>query len=329
MPATLAASTNGHRSVTDLWRMSRAMSNREFGLLLFPTIYSYVPVFSRAKKIVMIHDVIAEKYPDLTVPRSAARFFWNTKVALGRWQADAIATVSDYSRRGILEHFGLAAERVFVVGEANDPTFRVIRDPQPSPRLRSLGIICKGRSVIYVGGFSPHKNLEVLVETFAKLSSRPDFADLRLVMVGEYEKEVFHSYFGTIKKQVETAGLTESVIFTGYLPDDELVTLLNLSTVLVLPSLLEGFGLPAIEAAACGCPVVATKASPLPNLLGDGALYIDPTDQRGLEIALQRVLTSAELRQQLKETGLAAAGRLTWNAAAQQMIEVMQQVVTQ
>ena len=231
--------------------------------------------------------------------------------------------------RGILEHFGLAAERVFVVGEANDPTFRVIRDPQPSPRLRSLGIICKGRSVIYVGGFSPHKNLEVLVETFAKLSSRPDFADIRLVMVGEYEKEVFHSYFGTIKKQVETAGLTERVIFTGYLPDDELVTLLNLSTVLVLPSLLEGFGLPAIEAAACGCPVVATKASPLPSLLGDGALYIDPTDQRGLEIVLERVLTSAELRQQLKETGLAAAGRLTWNAAAQQMIEVMQQVVTQ
>ena len=102
------------------------MSDREFDLLLFPTIYSYVPVFSRAKKIVMIHDVIAEKYPDLTVPRSAARFFWNTKVALGRWQADAIATVSDYSRRGILEHFGLAPERVFVVGEANDPIFRVI-----------------------------------------------------------------------------------------------------------------------------------------------------------------------------------------------------------
>jgi glycosyltransferase involved in cell wall biosynthesis len=99
--------------------------------------------------------------------------------------------------------------------------------------------------------------------------------------------------------------------------------------VLVLPSLLEGFGLPAIEAAACGCPVIATKASPLPSLLGDGALYIDPTDQRGLEIALERVLTSTELRQHLKENGLAAAGRLTWKAAAQQMIEVMQQVVMQ
>ena len=123
VPASLAASSDGHRSVSDLWRMSRAMSDREFDLLLFPTIYSYVPVFSRAKKIVMIHDVIAESYPDLTVPRSAARFFWNTKVALGRWQADAIVTVSDYSREGILEHFALSADRVFVVGEGNDPTF--------------------------------------------------------------------------------------------------------------------------------------------------------------------------------------------------------------
>jgi glycosyltransferase involved in cell wall biosynthesis len=329
MPAALAASTSGHRSATDLWRMSRAMSDREFDLLLFPTIYSYVPVFSRAKKIVMIHDVIAEKYPDLTVPRSTARFFWNTKVALGRWQADAIATVSDYSRGSILEHFGLAAERVFVVGEANDPTFCVMEDPQPSPRLGSLGFAGNGRSVVYVGGFSPHKNLEMLVETFAKLSSRPDFADVRLVMVGDYEKEVFYSYFGTIKKQVETAGLKDRVIFTGYLPDDELVILLNLATVLVLPSLLEGFGLPAIEAAACGCPVVATKASPLPSLLGDGALYIDPTDQRELEFVLERVLTSAELRQQIRAAGLAAAGRLTWDAAARQMINVMQKVMTQ
>ena len=106
LPTAVATSANGHRSVFDLWKMSRALSDREFDLLLFPTIYSYVPVFSRAKKVVMIHDVIAEKYPDLTVPKRAARFFWNTKVALGRWQADAIVTVSDYSRKGILEHFG-------------------------------------------------------------------------------------------------------------------------------------------------------------------------------------------------------------------------------
>jgi glycosyltransferase involved in cell wall biosynthesis len=329
MPATFAASSNGHRSVTDLWRMSRALSDREIDLLLFPTIYSYVPVFSRAKKIVMIHDVISEKYPDLTVPRNAARVFWKTKVMLGRWQADAVATVSDYSRSAIMEHFGLSPERVFVVGEANDSAFCVMEDPQPSPRLRSLGFAGKGRSITYVGGFNPHKNLEVLVETFAKLASRPDFGDVGLVMVGEHEKEVFHSYFGTIRKLVERAGLKDRVIFTGYLPDDELVVLLNLSTVLVLPSLMEGFGLPAIEAAACGCPVIATRESPLPTLLGESALYVNPTCPEELVTALMCVLESDSLQKKMRVAGREAAARFTWEAAAQQMISVMNQVAKQ
>jgi glycosyltransferase involved in cell wall biosynthesis len=327
LPAAIAASADGHRSIIDMWKMSRAMSAPEFDLLLFPTIYSYVPVFSRAKKVVMIHDVIAETYPDLTVPKRAARLFWNTKVALGRWQADAIVTVSDYSRQGILKHFKTAPERVFVVGEASDPGFCVIEDPEPSPHLRSLGLGGKGRSIVYVGGFGPHKNLQALVGAVARFCHKPQFLDVRLVMVGEYKNEVFYSYFGTIKEQVERASLTERVIFTGYLPDDELVTLLNISTVLVLPSLLEGFGLPAIEAAACGCPVIATHESPLPTLLGNGGIYIDPAKPEDLELALTRVLESAILRQQMRAAGLAAARRLTWDAAAHQMIKVIQQVV--
>jgi glycosyltransferase involved in cell wall biosynthesis len=327
VPATVAASTNGHRSVRDLWRMSRAMSDRELDLLLFPTIYSYVPVFRRAKKVVMIHDVIAEKYPDLTVPRSAARFFWKTKVMLGRWQADAIVTVSDYSRSGILEHFELAPERVFVVGEASDPIFRILEDPKPSVRLRSLGIRFCNPLVVYVGGFGPHKNLEKLVAAFAGLAGQTGFADLHLIMVGEYEKEVFHSTYGTIRRKVQELGIADRVTFTGYLADNDLVILLNLATVLVLPSLIEGFGLPAVEAAACGCPVIATKASPLPTLLGEGALYIDPRDDEDLAMALGRVLASEELRRKMRAAGLAAAGRLTWDAAARQLINVFEHVV--
>jgi len=300
-PTALAASSNGHRSLRDMWQMSRAMSGPVFDLLFFPTIYSYVPVFSRAKKVVMVHDVIAETYPQLTLPNPLARLFWRAKVAVGRWQADAIATVSDFSRQGILRHFKLSPERVFVVGEASDPIFRVIDNPRPTPRLDSLGITANGRSVVYVGGFSPHKNLEALATVFSKLVAQREFADVRLIMVGEYEKEVFHSYFGVIKKQVEESGIADSVIFTGYLSDEELVVLLNLSTVLVLPSLIEGFGLPAIEAAATGCPVIATTASPIPKLLGEGGLYINPTNHEDLHLALERVLASEGLRRRMRE----------------------------
>jgi glycosyltransferase involved in cell wall biosynthesis len=326
VPAAVAASAGGHRSVLDLWKMSRAMSAQEFDLLLFPTVYSYVPVLSRAKKVVMIHDIIAETYPDLTVPRTSARLLWNIKVAVGRWQADAIVTVSEYSRKGILERFKTAPERVFVVGEANDPIFRVIDDPQPSVQLRALGIVPGVRSVVYVGGFGPHKNLETLLAAFATLVLQSEFADVILIMVGEYKKEVFHSYFQTIEKQVQELGLTNRVIFTGYLSDDDLVILLNLATVLTLPSLMEGFGLPAVEAAACGCPVIATEASPLPGLLGEGALYIDPTDVQGLQRALNQVLTSGTLRQRMRAAGVAAAKRLTWDAAANQLMQVLNKV---
>jgi glycosyltransferase involved in cell wall biosynthesis len=326
MPAAMAASANGHRSVSDLWKMSRALSAREFDLLLFPTVYTYVPVYSPAKKVVMIHDVIAETFPDLTVPRMASRYLWKAKVALGRWQANAIVTVSEYSRQGILDHFKIDPERVFVVGESSDPIFRVIEYTQPSAALRSLNIEAGPRLAVYVGGFGPHKNLERLVAGFAALASQSEFSDVNLIMVGEYEKEIFHSSFQKIKSQVEELGLSNRVIFTGYLADEDLVILLNLATVLVLPSLMEGFGLPAVEAAACGCPVIATKASPLPGLLGEGGLYIDPTDVQDLERVLNQVLTSDELRQRMRKAGVAAAGRLTWEAAAHQLVRVLNQV---
>ncbi|MFN0110121.1 MAG: glycosyltransferase family 4 protein [Blastocatellia bacterium] len=327
-PTAVATAANGHRSAMDMLRMSRAMSDSRFDLLLFPTVYSYVPVISRAKKIVMIHDVIAETYPQLTLPSFTSRMFWKSKVALGRWQADAIVTVSDYSRKGILEHFKTSPDRVFVVGEASDPVFRVLPDPRPTKRLLDLGINATDRTVVYVGGFSPHKNLESLVAAFAKVVEHPGFSDAKLVMVGEYEKEVFHSCYAGIKRQTEELGVASRVVFTGYLPDEELVALLNFASVLALPSLIEGFGLPAIEAAACGCPVIATTASPLPGLLGEGGIFINPAIQEELDAALTRVLESDSLRQQMRIAGLAAAAELTWEAAAQQMIGLIRKVTT-
>lgn len=326
-PAAIAASSNGHRSYGDMLKMSRAMSAPEFDVLLFPTVYSYVPVLTRAKKIVMIHDVIAETYPGLTLPKLTSRLFWKAKVGLGRWQADAIVTVSDYSRKGIIKHFNLTPGEVFVVGEASDPIFRVIAEPQVTPHLRSLGINASHRLAVYVGGFSPHKNLEPLVAAFSKLASQETFSDIRLIMVGEYEKEVFHSYFETIKGLVGQLSIQDRVIFTGYLPDEELAVLLNLSAVLALPSLMEGFGLPALEAAASGCPVIATTASPLPDLLEGAGVFFDPARHQDLEAALARVLGSECLRKSMREAGIKAASRLSWEAAAQQMIDLIPRVM--
>jgi glycosyltransferase involved in cell wall biosynthesis len=325
VPAVQAASADGRRSVPDMWRMSRALSAPGFDIVLFPTIYTYVPVFGAARILVMMHDVIAETFPQLTVPRPAARLAWNLKGAAGRWQADALITVSDYSRERIVERFGMDRSRVLVVGEAADPVFRKLENPLPGPDLRRAGIDSSHRIIAYLGGFSPHKNLEALVRAFARLAGRSEFSDVRLVMVGDISGDAFHTYYGTIAAQVAQLGLQEQVVFTGYLSDEDVVVLLNLATVLVLPSLMEGFGLPAVEAAACGCPVIATNESPLASLLGEGAICISPSEPE-IGRALESVLSSEEMRRRMSQSGLAAAHSLTWDHAARQMMNVIEKV---
>jgi glycosyltransferase involved in cell wall biosynthesis len=121
--------------------------------------------------------------------------------------------------------------------------------------------------------------------------------------------------------------LEDRVVFTGYLTDEDVVVLLNLASVLVLPSLMEGFGLPAVEAAACGCPVIATNQSPLASLLGGGVISIPPRELE-IERALASVLSSEELRRRMSQSGLAAAHLLTWDNAARQMVQVIEKVAS-
>jgi glycosyltransferase involved in cell wall biosynthesis len=212
---------------------------------------------------------------------------------------------------------------VHVVGEANDPVFRVLDDPFQVEFSAGTCIPTGGRMLVYLGGFGPHKNVSALVQAFSTLAGKPDYGDICLVLVGEYHKEVFHSEISALQQQINQAGLGKRAIFTGYLPDEQVAVLLNRATVLVLPSLMEGYGLPAVEAAACGCPVIATRESPLPELLGEGGLYFDPADISELSHALQQVLDSQEKRETMKKKGLEAAGKLSWEISARQMIAIL------
>lgn len=323
---TEAAAANGRRSLRDMWRMSRALSQPSFDIILFPTVYSYVPVFSKAKVVVFIHDVIPERFPELTHPTTTSQLFWLAKSKLARRQADGLVTVSAYSKNAIVETFGLSPERIYVVGEASDPIFRVLENPQMNPALAQIGILKSDRVIAYVGGFGPHKNLDMLISTFAQLTEQDEFSNVRLVMVGEYKQETFYSTWTDLSAKIENLKLSHRVVFTGFLPDEELVSLLNTATVLVLPSLMEGFGLPAVEASACGCPVIATNASPLPALLGEAGIYFDPNSQDELEAALTLVLQSESTRLQMRQAGLQAIKKLTWETAAIQLIEVFKKV---
>ena len=328
-PTIDGAAASKNRSIGDLVAMSRAMSDRSIDVLFFPTASSYVPVFSRAKKVIVIHDVTAERFPGLPVDGRRSRWLQTIKSTMSRRQADAIATVSDYSKEALVDEFGLDRDRIHIISEASDQVFRRLEHPRPTARLVSLGLTGARRLVIHVGGFSPHKNVPRLIEAFGHLADRQDCTDVDLVLVGGLEHETSRSAYPDTRDRIHSLALDQRVIVTGFLPDADLVALLNLATVLVLPSMSEGSGLPGIEAAACGCPVIATTESPLPRLLGEGGLYIDPRNPSELIDALNRVLTSPDRQDYMRRAGLAAAGRLTWTTAARDLLRVMHDTTLQ
>jgi glycosyltransferase involved in cell wall biosynthesis len=296
---------------------------------VFPAIYSYVPVFSRARKIVMVHDTTADEFPEFALHGPTARVLWSLKGMLARRQADALIAVSDYARSQVVRRFALPDDRIGVVGEAPDRLFRVLPRPLvPTQTLRELGFHPEDRAIVYVGGFSPHKNLDSLVEAFAHIAFNGRYGAVKLFLVGDHDHGTFFSCYPRIKERVATMGLKGRVIFAGYLPDDDLVLLLNLAEMLVLPSMNEGFGLPAVEAAACGCPVVATTASPLPPILGDAMLGIDPRSETELRDAIVAVLSSHALRERMRAAGPLAAARLSWEKEARRLLAIIAAVTS-
>ena len=316
---TDGASARGHRSVRDLLAMSRAVSRHDLDAFFFPSLYTYFPIVSRARIILGIHDVIAEDYPTLIFPDHRLRRNWTIKSWLARQQADYILTVSEHAKRGIVRHFGTEPRRVWVVDEAPDSVFQPI-DPENLNRnlLRGFDIASDDRFFLYLGGINPHKNLSLLVDALAEVRRQPANGDVRLLIVGDIHTDVFTPGLAELQRHIDIGGLQDAIHFTGYLPDDEVVHLMNRAVALVLPSFAEGFGLPAVEAAACGIPVIATRNSPLPELLAGGGIFVNPASRDELMRALAHILNDADGRHQMGQKALAAARELTWQRSVAQ-----------
>jgi glycosyltransferase involved in cell wall biosynthesis len=326
VPTIKAAAANGSRSLGDMWAVSRAISARKFDLFLFPSVYSYVPLMSSVPELVTIHDVIPERFPELVFPTLRSKLFWRAKVALACRQAHLVLTVSDYSRRCLEETLRIPAGKLRVVNEAGDPAFQRVVGLDTSPLFAQLGAPAGARLLVYVGGFSPHKNLVPLIGWFDAMARRAEFSDVRLVLVGDYQTDPFFSCYPELQKQIQERKLHDRVIFPGYMKDESLRALFHAATALVLPSMCEGFGLPAVEAAACGTPVIVTTASPLPELLGEGAVAVAPEDQAGWTEAMARVLSDDALRKKMSAAGLAATAKLSWERSARQLLEIFSEV---
>ncbi len=328
--ATRAAAADGSRSIGDLWRMRRAVEcwNGKLGVFYFPADYTYFPISTSARVIVTKHDMTDRKVPELLFPTWRSRFLWEAKIRLAIRRADLVFTVSETSRRDIMETFRLGPESVRVIFDAVDPAFLPASPgPERSEIVARYGIKPDERFLLYVGGISPHKNLHTLVKAYDQWRrSAGGTPPVSLILVGDYEGDVFHSSYSEIRNLIDSAGMQALVRFTGFVPDADLRYLYSAADALVLPSFYEGFGLPVLESMACGTPVIASNAGALPEVVGNAGLLFDPASPNALALVMGRLLGDESLRKDLAVRGLARAGEFTWSASAHAALSAFEEI---
>lgn len=291
-----------------LWNQSvYTFSAREFDLCYSPTHHCslFIP------QIITIHDLIGLNFPE---QHKLQYYYYNTFLPTAVKKAKRIITVSQATKADIVKFMGCSQEKIQVIANGYDAGMYHRKHNAADYVRRTYHL--EGY-VLTVGATYPHKNLERLIESYAMLPQRLK-DDYKLVVVGG-----INEYGRRLQAFAAEKGVAEHLVFTGYLPAEELPHLYSAAHVMVYPSLYEGFGLPPIEAMACGCPVVVSNTSSLPEVGGDAAYYVDPYDATSIARGLEEVMTCSELRERLVPLGLERARLFSWEASARKLLSAI------
>lgn len=264
--------------------------------------------------VVTIHDLSFLEYPHAFSWR--VRTMLTTLVPGSVKRAARVIAVSEWTKQDLIRRFGVPAEKIAVTPEAPPPGFQRLPEAQRLPLPPGVA----EPFVLAVGNLEPRKNLARLIEAFG-LTVRQGFRG-QLVLVGKAQRRA-----GDVQRAVRESGVESRVVFTGFVSHDDLTLLYNRASLFVYPSLYEGFGLPPLEAMACGCPVLASNATAMPEVLGDAALLVNPLSVEELAQGMMAVLDHPELAAGLREIGLRRAASYTWEATAARTREVYAQVL--
>lgn len=271
-----------------------------------------VPVFYGGKFIVTIHDLIHQHFSMQRATTHGPLIYRIKQLGYKKVFQNAlnksqkILVPSDFVKKQLINDYQVTSQKIIVTPEAVDDKFSQIKSiKKVDPPY-----------IFYVGNAHPHKNVEGLIRTFGEL--RRKYPNLSLVLSGND-----HYFWQKVKSEFKQEG----VIFTGHISDEELVSLYKNAKCFVMPSLEEGFGIPLLEAMACGCPVVSSYAGSLPEVGGDACLYFNPKESSDMVKKISQVLDNEELRQQLTQKGLNRYKQFSWQKLAKETLEVYRQCV--
>lgn len=277
----------------------------------------FIPPFHRnCQSIITIHDLAFLIYPHF-LTKDSARYYGQIDQAVKR--TDHIIAVSESTKQDIIRLLGVPEHKITVIYESAHPIYRPINDQEVLKQTKNKYRI-PSDFILFVSTIEPRKNLPTLLKAYRQLLDNYK-ADAKLVVVGRrgwLSEDVFIL--------VDKLDLAKDVLFLGRVPAEDLLYLYNAAKLLVQPSFYEGFGLPPLEAMACGTPVVVSNVSSLPEVVGDAGLLVDPTDVSELAVAIWRVLTDQALRADLIAKGLKRAQCFSWEKMARQTLQLYQRI---
>jgi alpha-1,3-rhamnosyl/mannosyltransferase len=304
-------------SLQQQWTVPRLLRRLEADLYHSP--YYLMPYRPGVPTLVTIHDLIPMRYPEYFTPPQ--RLVFAVAVRLAVCTSQRVITVSQATARDLQDLLGLSESRVAVIPEAADPAFF----PRPAVQVEAVRIKYRLSEpyLLYLGSNKPHKNVTSLVEAWAQFHDGQQVeSHASLVIAG-----VWDARYPEPCQRAEQLNLTKSIRWLGAVPESDLPALYSGAAAFVFPSLYEGFGLPVLEAMACGTPVACSDTSSLPEVAGDAALLFDPAEVESIATALERSLNNAELRCELAKRGLRRVSQLSWGHSARETLRVYRELV--
>ncbi len=300
-----------------LWthlRLSWEMARQPPDVLFVPA--HVLPLVRPRSSVVTVHDLGYLYYP--RAHPLLDRLYLDLSTRYNARAASRVIADSQATKDDLVRHYGIEPDKITVVYPGRDETLQPMEDEATIEKVKArYGI--RGDYILYVGTLQPRKNLGRLLEAYAIVRKQAKKGETPCLVMAGRKGWLYDQIF----QQVERLGLETEVILPGYVPQDDLPALLSGARLFVFPSLYEGFGLPVLEAMACGTPVLCSNVSSLPEVAGDAALLVDPLDVRSIAEAMNHLLQEEGLRTQLVERGFRQARQFSWDRCARETLAVL------